>query len=65
MQRLLSENPNLYTSIKFRKDMSYTGFLNTGGIINPEWLSVVKDYPDRFMMRSDIKPGIWENEFSR
>ena len=27
------------------------------------WLSVVKEFPDRFMMGSDIKPGIWENEF--
>ena len=63
MRRLLSENPNLYTSIKFRKDMSDTGFLNTDGMINPAWLSVVKEFPDRFMMGSDIKPGIWENEF--
>ncbi len=63
MRRLLSENPNLYTSIKFRKDMSDTGFLNTDGTINPAWLSVVKEFPDRFMMGSDIKPGIRENEF--
>jgi len=63
MRRLLSENPNLYTSIKFRQDMAGKGFLNSDGTINAEWLSVVKDYPDRFMMGSDIKPGIWDNEF--
>jgi len=63
MRRLLSENPNLYTSIKFRQDMSDTGFLNAEGTINPAWLSVVKEFPDRFMMGSDIKPGIWDNEF--
>ena len=43
--------------------MSHTGFLKTDGTINPAWLSVVQEFPDRFMMGSDIKPGIWDNEF--
>jgi hypothetical protein len=63
MQRLLAENPNLYTSIKYRDDMAGTGFLNADGTINTAWVSVVKEFPDRFMTGSDIKPGIWDNEF--
>ncbi|GAB6284720.1 MAG: amidohydrolase family protein [Methanoregula sp.] len=63
MRRLLSENSNLFSSIKFRKDMAGTGFLAADGTINPAWLAVVEEYPNRFMMGSDIKPGIWENEF--
>ena len=63
MRKLLSENQNLCTSIKFRQDMAGSGFLNSDGTISQAWLSVVKEYPDRFMMGSDIKPGIWDNEF--
>jgi hypothetical protein len=63
MRRLLAENPNLYTSIKYRDDMAGTGFLNKDGSINAAWLTVVQEFPDRFMMGSDIKPGIWDNEF--
>jgi predicted TIM-barrel fold metal-dependent hydrolase len=63
MRRLLRENPNLCTSIKFRKDTGVAGFLNTDGTLNDAWLAVVRDYPDRFMAGSDIKPGIWDNEF--
>lgn len=32
--------------------------------INPEWLALFKEYPERFMMGSDIKPGERPNEFT-
>jgi hypothetical protein len=63
MSRLLKENPNLYTSIKYRKDSTGPAFLDTDGKIDATWLNVVKEFPDRFMMGSDIKPGWRDDEF--
>lgn len=61
MRQLIEKHPNLYSSIKLRK--SGTGFLDEDGRIKSEWLALFKDYPERFMIGSDIKPGQREDEF--
>jgi len=61
MRQLLERHPNLYSSIKIRG--TETGFIDEDNRIKSEWLALFKDYPERFMIGSDIKPGIREDEF--
>jgi len=43
---------------------SEVNILNTAKTITPEWMALFKEYPDRFMIGSDIKAGIRADEFS-
>ena len=61
LRQLLESHPNLYSSIKIQTE---TAFLDRQGKIKPEWMALFKDYPERFMVGSDIKPGLVEGEFS-
>ncbi|MEK6959182.1 MAG: aryl-sulfate sulfotransferase [archaeon] len=54
MRTLLEKHPNLYSSIKIQSDVA---FLDSSDNIEPEWMQLFKDYPDRFMIGSDIKPA--------
>jgi len=60
MRQLLEKHPNLYSSIKIQTE---TGFMDKDNRIKSEWLALFKDYPERFMTGSDIKPGQRDNEF--
>jgi predicted TIM-barrel fold metal-dependent hydrolase len=62
MRQLLEKHPNLYSSLKIQP--KETAFLDETGKIKPEWMQLFKDYPDRFMIGSDIKPGQFDDEFS-
>ncbi len=63
-RQLMENHPNLYTSIKIGYDTTEVSFLDKKGLITSEWMALLKDYPDRFMIGSDIKPGLRQNEFA-
>lgn len=65
--QLMNKHSNLYLSIKMRNDKSASSevnILNADKTITPEWMTLFKEYPDRFMIGSDIKAGIRADEFS-
>ncbi|MEI7580014.1 MAG: TatD family hydrolase [bacterium] len=65
MGQLMEKHPNLYSSIKMRKENQNSPIyiFNSNSEIKPEWLAIFTKYPDRFMMGSDIKPGIDQEQF--
>jgi len=65
MGQLMEKHPNLYSSIKIRKENqnSLIYIFNSNSEITPEWMAVLVKYSDRFMMGSDIKPGIDADQF--
>jgi hypothetical protein len=60
MRQLLERHPNLYSSIKIQ---TLPGWIEEDKSINSDWLDLFKDYPERFMVGSDIKPGERDGEF--
>ncbi len=62
---LMSKHSNLYSSIKIRKEIvtSPISIFNRNSEIPSDWIQVLKKYPDRFMIGSDIKPGMIEDQF--
>jgi predicted TIM-barrel fold metal-dependent hydrolase len=60
LRQLLEEHPNLYSSIKIQTE---TAFMDQNKEIKPEWMALFQDYSGRFMVGSDIKPGLAEDEF--
>lgn len=59
MRQLLEKHPNLYSSIKIQTD---TAFMDENNKIKSEWLTLFKDYSERFMVGSDIKPGVGKSD---
>ena len=59
MRTLLLAYPNLYMSIKLNKSgvKSVSPVANGGRKIRSDWLSLFKDFPDRFMIGTDTKPS--------
>lgn len=54
MDELLGRHPNLYMSIKMGRDsFPENRPLNRDREIKPEWLNLLRRYPDRFLMGSD------------
>ncbi len=54
MRELLGRHPNLYMSIKVRKKQGNSpNHPLAGGRLRPDWLALIKEYPDRFMIGSD------------
>jgi len=54
MDDLLNRHPNLYMTIKFGDDsVEENRPLAQGKRLKPEWLELMKKYPDRFMMGTD------------
>lgn len=54
MDELLGRHPNLYMSIKIGRDsFPENRPLNRYREIKPEWLNLLRRYPDRFLMGSD------------
>lgn len=67
ISQLMKKYPNLYSSIKMRNDKSTpssVSIFNSDKQITPEWMSLFKEYPDRFMIGSDIKAGVRADEFT-
>lgn len=67
IDQLMEKYPNLYSSIKIRNDKStpvVISIFDSDKKIKSEWLSLIKKYPDRFMIGSDIKAGIRADEFT-
>jgi predicted DNA-binding antitoxin AbrB/MazE fold protein/predicted urease superfamily metal-dependent hydrolase len=66
ISQLMGKHPNLYSSIKIREENSSSAvyIFDDNGEITSEWMALLKKYPDRFMIGSDIKPGRKANEFS-
>lgn len=65
--QLMDKYPNLYSSIKIRKDNATpvsVSIFNSEKKITSEWMSLFKKYPDRFMIGSDIKVGIRDGELA-
>lgn len=60
MRRLLEKHPNLYMSLKIVTTMIdfHNGFgsnrpLSETGAIRPEWVDLIRSFPDRFIIGSD------------
>jgi Amidohydrolase len=60
LRRLLETHPNLYSSIKIQTE---TAFMGQDKKIKPEWMTLFEDYSGRFMVGTDIKPGLVDGEF--
>jgi hypothetical protein len=60
LRRLLEAHPNLYSSIKIQTE---TAFMDQNKKIRPEWMALFEDYSERFMVGTDIKPGLAPDEF--
>lgn len=61
-RKLFDQHPNLYTSIKIRPDSpgmdpSHINIFDSDNRIRADWMQLFRDYPDRFLIGSDIKPG--------
>lgn len=52
VQRLLKEHDNLYIDLSWTLLEPY--LLNSKGQPNPNWLKLFNDYPDRFVLGSDV-----------
>lgn len=65
LRKLLAAHKNLYTSIKIRTEEKQTqGGIVTkdGGVLTEKWKTLITDYPDRFIIGTDVKLGIRPNE---
>jgi hypothetical protein len=66
-RRLLSKHPNLYMSFKisYRDSTSSYQPIDYEGKLKPEWLELIKEFPDRFMVGSDqfFEPADRKNRF--
>ncbi|MCX9011145.1 MAG: amidohydrolase family protein [Candidatus Methanoperedens sp.] len=69
MRQMMEKHPNLYSAVKIRKPKTAeriaVRILDENDKIMPEWMTLFRDFPDRFMVGSDIKPGEKEDEFNR
>jgi len=63
ISQLMEKHSNLYSSIKIKKENSNSTIyiFNDNLEITSEWMALFEKYPDRFMIGSDIKPGIINN----
>lgn len=52
-RRLLRRHPNLYMEIKLDPANVGQNFPMAGGKIKPDWLQLLEDFPDRFIIGSD------------
>jgi len=58
MRQLLQRHPNLYMSIKIQRSLyPQNAPLDDKGRIRPEWLELVRAFPDRFVIGSDTFYG--------
>lgn len=55
MRRLLHDHPNLYMNIKLRGGDRPNRPLDASGQLDPEWLELIREFPTRFMIGSDVK----------
>lgn len=65
LRKLLAAHKNLYTSIKVRTEEKQTqGGIVTkdGGVLTEKWKNLITDYPDRFIIGTDVKLGIRPDE---
>lgn len=65
LRKILATHKNLYTSIKVRTEEKQTqGGIVTkdGGVLAEKWKNLITDYPDRFMIGTDVKLGIRPDE---
>jgi predicted TIM-barrel fold metal-dependent hydrolase len=58
MRRLLEAHPNLYMEIKIDPLAPGLNSPLSGGKLKPEWLKLVQDFPDRFVVGSDQHYGL-------
>lgn len=59
MRRLLETHPNLYMSVKIdRLSLPQNRPLDENGGIRPEWVDLIRSFPDRFLIGSDQFYGI-------
>ena len=63
--KMMHDHPNLYASIKVRKpktgEMAAASIMYENGTIKEGWLKLFTDYPDRFMIGSDVKLGFGDD----
>jgi predicted TIM-barrel fold metal-dependent hydrolase len=57
VRRLLAEHPNLYCELSYRVSISPSRTalaMDNGGRLRDEWRALIEDYPDRFVLGTDI-----------
>ncbi len=69
LRQLMEKHPNLYSAIKLRNpktpERKMVRILDEEGNVTEDWMALFRDFPDRFMIGSDIKPGEKDDEFRR
>jgi hypothetical protein len=54
-RELLARHPNLYMSVRVGRGAAHSAFaLNEGGHLKRAWLELIEDFPDRFVVGSDV-----------
>jgi predicted TIM-barrel fold metal-dependent hydrolase len=61
VRRLLQTHPNLYCELSYRGSI-YPGLtrlpIDTGGRLRPEWKALLEEFPDRFVLGTDVDEPI-------
>jgi predicted TIM-barrel fold metal-dependent hydrolase len=60
LRRLLQAHPNLYCDLSGRESIRqiYRGDpIDEGGVLKPAWKALLEEYPDRFVIGTDIDPA--------
>jgi predicted TIM-barrel fold metal-dependent hydrolase len=63
LRRLLREHPNLFCELSGRESIRriYRGDpINEGGTLKPSWRTLLEEFPDRFVIGTDIDPATLE-----
>ena len=67
IKKLMSQHPNLYSSIKYRRAAGEAGqkvsLLDSRGALLTNWKSLFEEFQDRFLIGTDVKLGDEEKDY--
>jgi hypothetical protein len=54
LRRLLLDHPNLHLELSFRDSLRSFAPVDSGGRLRPEWRDLMEEFPDRFLLGTDV-----------
>ena len=64
IKMLMSRYSNLYSSIKYRRTTGQNpGLFDNRGTLNPNWKSLFEEFPERFVVGTDVKLGDEDTDY--
>jgi predicted TIM-barrel fold metal-dependent hydrolase len=54
LRRLLRDHPNLHLELSFRDSLRSFAPVDSGGRLRPEWKELMEEFPDRFLLGTDV-----------